>query len=282
MTEHDGDLDRFEQLLENSSLGTAGARRLRRRTSTRHLAAVRRIQQLRNQMAHSPSVEAARAAATELVEFLRELGYHGQAEHVLDTELVEFLRKLVYHGQAEHVPHEALPGSDATAVAKLAEATARATDYRWTPQSPERSVGATQSIEAYFTQKETKARLTLLLRREGLAKDDPQWWREIRGVYAELRQHIGATPVPNAPPPGEVEPGRLPILVVLFSYSAARIEALQSYFDDWLDREPGRLIKAAVDTPGGGRQIYDLAGSRGANADAQGDTNRNERTGHSS
>lgn len=74
--------EEFEELIERSSLGTPGARQLRRRTSRSQVDAVRRIVQLRNQMVHSSGPEAA-AAAEALVQLLRELGYHGQAEQVL-------------------------------------------------------------------------------------------------------------------------------------------------------------------------------------------------------
>ena len=48
MSERDqDDLEHFERLLERSSLGTPGARRLRRRTLPTHVAAARRIYQLR-------------------------------------------------------------------------------------------------------------------------------------------------------------------------------------------------------------------------------------------
>ena len=83
MDEHDADLERVNQLLERSSLGTPGAQQLRRRTPPEQVAAVRRIAQLRNRIVHAQDGDAAAAAATELAGFLTELGYREQADHLL-------------------------------------------------------------------------------------------------------------------------------------------------------------------------------------------------------
>lgn len=79
MGEHD---EAFEDLIERSSLGTPGARQLRRRTSRSQIDAVRRIVELRNQMFHSSGSQSVQAADA-LIRLLRELGYHGQAGQVL-------------------------------------------------------------------------------------------------------------------------------------------------------------------------------------------------------
>lgn len=65
----------IEELIEKSSLGTAGARQLRARTSRSQADAVRRIACLRNQMAHG-SQQAAAEAAGALHDLLNELGYN--------------------------------------------------------------------------------------------------------------------------------------------------------------------------------------------------------------
>jgi hypothetical protein len=90
----------FEELIERSSLGTPGARKLRQRTSRSQVDTVRRIVDLRNQMFHSSGPRATQAASA-LIRLFRELGYHGQAEHMLA---------------------EAFPGREANAVLCAAEA----------------------------------------------------------------------------------------------------------------------------------------------------------------
>jgi hypothetical protein len=92
----------FEELIERSSLGAPGARQLRRRTSRSQVDAVRRIVDLRNRMFHGRGSEASQAAGA-LIRLFRELGYHGQAEHVLA---------------------EAFPGPEADTVLRAAEAIA--------------------------------------------------------------------------------------------------------------------------------------------------------------
>ena len=74
MGERDGE---FEELIERSSLGTPGARQLRRRTPRPQVDAVRRIAELRNRMMHGDARESAEATA-DLVQLLRDLGYEGQ------------------------------------------------------------------------------------------------------------------------------------------------------------------------------------------------------------
>ena len=70
MDEHDADMERFDQLLERSSLGTAGARRLRRRPRPAQVAAARRIAQLRNRIVHPIDQHDVATAAAELVAYL--------------------------------------------------------------------------------------------------------------------------------------------------------------------------------------------------------------------
>jgi len=96
VSNHDDDI---EELIERSSLGSAAARQLRRRTAPVQVAAVRRIADLRNRMVHPSRPGEAADAAAALVHLLQELGYHGQAERVL---------------------REAFPGGEAHAVTTLA------------------------------------------------------------------------------------------------------------------------------------------------------------------
>jgi WhiB family redox-sensing transcriptional regulator len=74
--------EEFEKLIERSSLGTSGARQLRGRTPSSQVEIVRRIVDLRNRMVHSGASESTQAA-TALIQFLRDLGYEGQAQRVL-------------------------------------------------------------------------------------------------------------------------------------------------------------------------------------------------------
>ncbi|MBJ6613933.1 MULTISPECIES: helix-turn-helix domain-containing protein [unclassified Streptomyces] len=64
--------DDFDALLESTSLGGAGARKLRSRTPVDRARAVRTIAHLRNRIVHDPAHAA--AAAQELVELLESLG----------------------------------------------------------------------------------------------------------------------------------------------------------------------------------------------------------------
>ncbi|MFY1573334.1 tetratricopeptide repeat protein [Verrucosispora sp. WMMD703] len=83
MAEHDSDLENFEQLLRRSSLGTPGARRLRQRTPATHVEAARKINHLRNRLAHSTARVDAAAAVIGLINCFGQLGYRGQAEDLL-------------------------------------------------------------------------------------------------------------------------------------------------------------------------------------------------------
>ncbi|MDG4751611.1 hypothetical protein O7630_11730 [Micromonospora sp. WMMD718] len=78
--------DEFEELLEQSSLGSRGARQLRARVPHDQVVLTRRIADLRNQMAHGDALGTS-AAAAELISYLTELGYHGQAAAVLQELL---------------------------------------------------------------------------------------------------------------------------------------------------------------------------------------------------
>ena len=72
----------FDELIEKSSLGTPGARRLRARTSKSHAAVVRQIIKLRNVMAHGSRDEIVGAANT-LLQLFGDLGYDAQVQRVL-------------------------------------------------------------------------------------------------------------------------------------------------------------------------------------------------------
>jgi tetratricopeptide (TPR) repeat protein len=74
--------EEFEELLEQSSLGSRGARQLRARVPHDQVVLTRRIADLRNQMVHGDAPGNS-AAAAELISYLTELGYHDQAAAVL-------------------------------------------------------------------------------------------------------------------------------------------------------------------------------------------------------
>ncbi|KWX05879.1 hypothetical protein TH66_00715 [Carbonactinospora thermoautotrophica] len=102
----------FDALIERSSLGTAGARRLRERTPRAQADAVRQIIDLRNRMVHSLTDKSAAEAAMSLIQLLRDLGYEGQAERVLT---------------------EAFPGREVEVVVHLAQAISRYHQERQQP-----------------------------------------------------------------------------------------------------------------------------------------------------
>lgn len=80
--------EEFDELLEQSSLGSPGARQLRARASRDQVALTRRIADLRNRMVHGDQ-EQARTAAAALLQLLREHNYQasadGEREDVLDA-----------------------------------------------------------------------------------------------------------------------------------------------------------------------------------------------------
>ncbi len=65
----------FEELIERSSLGTPGARRLRRRTPPARAAAVRTIGQLQHRMTHPGYPGEGAEAAAHLARLYSDLGY---------------------------------------------------------------------------------------------------------------------------------------------------------------------------------------------------------------
>lgn len=72
--------DDFEALLEQSSLGSPAARRLRERTPPKRASFIRMITELRGEIAH-PGDEAEEArAARDLEHLLRTVGYRAQVE----------------------------------------------------------------------------------------------------------------------------------------------------------------------------------------------------------
>jgi hypothetical protein len=73
--------EEFDELLEQSSLGSPGAHQLRARVSHDQVALTRRIADLRNRMVHGDQVQA-RAAAAELRQLLREHNYQASAADV--------------------------------------------------------------------------------------------------------------------------------------------------------------------------------------------------------
>ncbi|MGW7385457.1 Crp/Fnr family transcriptional regulator [Streptomyces sp. NPDC054794] len=75
------DDDDFEALLEQSSLGSPAARQLRERTLLSRARTVRRITELRNQIAHpNADPQSAVQAARELLRLLEDHGYRTQGE----------------------------------------------------------------------------------------------------------------------------------------------------------------------------------------------------------
>ncbi|MFE3416157.1 Crp/Fnr family transcriptional regulator [Streptomyces mirabilis] len=73
--------DDFEALLERSSLGGPAARRLRERTPLSRARTVRRITELRNQIAHpGDGRDAAVQAARELIQLLEDMGFRAEGE----------------------------------------------------------------------------------------------------------------------------------------------------------------------------------------------------------
>ncbi|WP_431884131.1 hypothetical protein [Micromonospora gifhornensis] len=72
----------FEQLLKSSSLGMSNAP-LGQRSQLDHIETVRRIVELRRRMSCALQPSDSDAAAIELSQLLRELGYEGQAEQVM-------------------------------------------------------------------------------------------------------------------------------------------------------------------------------------------------------
>jgi CRP-like cAMP-binding protein len=73
--------DDFEALLERSSLGGPAARRLRERTPLSLARTVRRITELRNQIAHpGDGRDAAVQSARELIQLLEDMGFRAEGE----------------------------------------------------------------------------------------------------------------------------------------------------------------------------------------------------------
>jgi hypothetical protein len=70
----------FDELLEQSSLGSPGARQLRARVSRDQVALTRRIADLRNQMMHAADWSVRARARDMLIQLLREHSYEASAE----------------------------------------------------------------------------------------------------------------------------------------------------------------------------------------------------------
>lgn len=93
----------FDDLIEKSSLGTTGARKLRARTPQSQARVVRQIINLRNAMAHGNDHETA-AAAKALLQLLGGLGYDEQVRRVvaeafpgLQAETIMTVARLIAH-----------------------------------------------------------------------------------------------------------------------------------------------------------------------------------------
>ena len=83
-THHD---EPIENLIERSSLGSEGARQLRRRTTTEHAETIQRLVSLRNAAAHGDT-----EAAPQLAACLEQLGHRHEAA-ALYRQLAEFSLK---------------------------------------------------------------------------------------------------------------------------------------------------------------------------------------------
>jgi hypothetical protein len=238
---HDEDVERFEQLLERSSLGSPGARELRRRTPRAHVEVARRIYQLRSRMMHGQGLEGEALqdrveAAVELIDLLTELGYHGQADHLL---------------------HEAFPrGQGATIARAAAFLTLHQQDLG--VQNPprrrrRRSAEGRRQPSRSSSSSSTIASLTLAPSSDRFPASDPRWEREMHALFVGLREHLGAVPLikPTSPP---VDDGHI-VLVVMFRHSPAAVTNLSQCLRSWLDQEPGRRLSLIADATGWDQRI---------------------------
>ncbi|MEU5949583.1 hypothetical protein ABZ793_29050 [Micromonospora sp. NPDC047465] len=224
MTEHDGDLDRFEQLLQRSSLGTPGARRLRQRTPAAHVEAVRRIYQLRNRMVHPSSPKDGTAAAIELIEYLTDLGYHGQADHLL---------------------HDAFPAGEGAAMANFAASMTTLAALR-EPRKRRRSQGDSPQQEQLFDipdeDRDGMATLTLAASNDRFPNDDPRWQHELLMLYLALHRQVDAAPITTKDSPYHPGPDEQPRLVLLLPVSPSTVKTVLVGLRKWVSREPGRHL----------------------------------------
>jgi hypothetical protein len=252
MDEHDVDMERFDQLLEQSSLGTRGARKLRRRTPPTQVTAVRRLAQLRDRVAHPRDVHDAADAALELVAHLLDLGYHDQVEHLL---------------------HQWFPTPAPEAVTKLdrwvklhpecAAAEARAAALRW-PCAFE-AEAADRRTRRHGTAAATPAGIAMLAVAPACDRppvDETGWHDELERLYTELRDQVGALPVTC---PGEKSgsaKGQPLMLLLVFRETPDSVTHLSSCLQRWLDREPGRRLNLAVDSATWSDRVVLYSGGR--------------------
>ncbi|MEU5553624.1 hypothetical protein ABZ738_28025 [Micromonospora sp. NPDC047793] len=223
MAEHDGDLDRFEELLQRSSLGTPGARQLRQRTDAAHIEAVRRIYQLRSRMVHSSSKDST-AAAIELVEYLTKLGYHGQADHLL---------------------HEAFPTGEGAAMANFAArmaALAALREHRKRRRSQSDSPQQEQLFDVPDEDRTGIATLTLTASDDRFPDDDPRWQHELLTLYLALHRQVDAVAITTKGSPYHAEADDRPQLVLLVPISPSTVNVIFVGLRKWVNREPGRHL----------------------------------------
>jgi hypothetical protein len=109
----------FDELIEKSSLGTAGARQLRARTPQSQADVVRQIINLRNAMAHGNDHETARAT-NMLVQLLDGLGYGEQARRVVaeafpgrQADIIMTMARLIAHSREVPQQEDSGPGASA-------------------------------------------------------------------------------------------------------------------------------------------------------------------------
>lgn len=241
MRDHDEDAERFEHLLERSSLGSTGARELRRRTPRAHVEVARRIYQLRNRMMHGQGLEGEALqdrieAAVELIDLLTELGYHGQADHLL---------------------HEAFPRGEGATIASAAAFLTLHQQDLGVPKPPRRrrrrSADGPRQPSRSSSSSSKIASLTLAPSSERIPASDPRWERELHALFVGLRQHLGAVPLIK-PTNASADDGHL-VLVVLFRHSPAAVTSLSLCLRAWLDQEPGRRLILKADATGWDQRI---------------------------
>ncbi|WP_330440477.1 hypothetical protein OHB44_09830 [Micromonospora sp. NBC_00821] len=224
MTEHDGDLDRFEQLLQRSSLGTPGARRLRQRTPAAHVEAVRRIYQLRSRMVHSSSSKDSTAAAIELIDYLTELGYYGQADHLL---------------------YEALPSGEGAAMANFAAsmaALAALREHRKRRRSHSNSSQQEQLFDVPDEVRKGMGTLTLTASDDRFPDDDPRWQHELLTLYLALHRQVDAVAITTKDSPYHAETDDRPQLVLLVPISPSTVKVIFVGLRKWVNSESGRHL----------------------------------------
>lgn len=230
MPEDDEAMERIERLLQQSSLGAPGARQLRRRTPGAHVEAARQIYRLRSRMVHSGGSDAVSAAAA-LIDHLTELGYHGQANHVLHEWFPE---------EGQHI------ADIATSILLFDELRNPPRPARRLPPTggrrPQVPVDSTPEQDGPKV-----ATLTLAPASDRLPPDDPAWQLELQTLFLDLREHVGAFAIARGASPHAPELDEPFVLTVVFRYRPDTLTNLSACFGSWLNREPGRSLGVMID-----------------------------------